>query len=222
MASSKASPTVEIAGRKVGATGYGLMSKLHPTTSATYANRLTGLKRPPAPPEEQAFAAMRSAVTSGCNFWNGGEFYGTPDSNSLTLLNEYFALYPEDADKVVLNIKGAMGPGMKPDGSPEYVRKSVENCLRMLGERGRIDMFECARRDPKVPLEKTLKALAELVDEGKIGGVALSEVNANTIRESAKITKIVAVEVELSLWSTAPLTNGIAEACAELDIPIIA
>ena len=165
---------------------------------------------------------MRSAVTSGCNFWNGGEFYGTPESNSLTLLNEYYALYPEDADKVVLNIKGAMGPGMKPDGSPEYVRKSVENCLKMLGERGKIDMFECARRDPTVPLEKTLKALAELVDEGKIGGVALSEVNANTIRESAKITKIVAVEVELSLWSTEPLTNGIAEACAELDIPIIA
>ena len=165
---------------------------------------------------------MRSALSSGCNFWNGGEFYGTPESNSLTLLHDYFARYPEDADKVVLNIKGAMGPGMKPDGSPEYVRKSVENCLRMLGKRGKIDMFECARRDPTVPLEKTLKALAELVDEGKIGGVALSEVNANTIRESAKITKIVAVEVELSLWSTEPLTNGIAEACAELDIPIIA
>ena len=165
---------------------------------------------------------MRSALNSGCNFWNGGEFYGTPESNSLTLLNDYFALYPEDADKVVLNIKGAMGPGMKPNGSPEYVRKSVENCLKMLGERGKIDMFECARRDPAVPLEKTLKVLADLVDEGKIGGVALSEVNANTIRESAKITKIVAVEVELSLWSTEPLTNGIAEACAELDIPIIA
>ena len=165
---------------------------------------------------------MRSALISGCNLWNGGEFYGTPESNSLTLLNEYYARYPEDADKVVLNIKGAMGPGMKPDGSPEYVRKSVENCVKMLGGRGKIDMFECARRDPTVPLEKTLKALAEMVDEGKIGGVALSEVNANTIRAAAKITKIVAVEVELSLWTTDPLTNGIAEACAELDIPIIA
>ena len=204
------------------------MSKSHPFPQRPLLNRLTGHHRPPVPPEEQTFAAMRSALTSGCNFWNGGEFYGTPESNSLTLLNHYFAKYPEDADKVVLNIKGAMnmkgamGHGMAPDGSPEYVRKSVENCLKMLGERGKIDMFECARRDPTVPLEKTLKALAELVDEGKIGGVALSEVNANTIRESAKITKIVAVEVELSLWCTAPLTNGIAEACAELDIPIIA
>lgn len=73
-----------------------------------------------------------------------------------------------------------------------------------------------------MPLKETLGALAELVDEGKIGGVALCEVSANTIRKAAKITRIVAVEVELSLWSTEPLTNGIAEACFELNIPIIA
>lgn len=75
----------------------------------------------------------------------------------------------------------------------------MENYLKMLGGRGKIDMFECARRDPKVPLEETLGALAELVEEGKIGGVALSEVSANSIREAAKVTNIVAVEVELSL-----------------------
>jgi pyridoxine 4-dehydrogenase len=111
---------------------------------------------------------------------------------------------------------------LQPDGSPEFVKKSVNHCLEMLGGRGRIDMFECARRDPNVPLEQTLCALAELVNEDEIGGVALSEVSADTIREAAKITKIVAVEAELSLWSTEPLTNGIAKACAELHIPIIA
>lgn len=58
-------------------------------------------------------------------------------------------------------------------------------------------MFECAHRDPNVPLEQTLGALAELGQEGKIGGVALSEVNADMIREAAKTTKIVAVEVEI-------------------------
>lgn len=57
---------------------------------------------------------------------------------------------------------------------------------------------------------------------GKIGGVALSEVNADTIRKAAAITKIVAVEVELSLWESGVLTNGVAKACKELDIPIIA
>ena len=92
----------------------------------------------------------------------------------------------------------------------------------MPGPKGKIDMFECARRDPNVPLADTLLTLSELVDEGKIGGVALSEVSAATIREAANMTKIVAVEVELSLFSRDPLTNGIIKACAELDIPIIA
>lgn len=134
----------------------------------------------------------------------------------------YYAKYPEDVEKVVLNIKGGAHPTLQPDGSPEVVRESVEKCLEMLGGRGRIDMFECARKDPNVPLEKTLGVLKEMVEEGKIGGVALSEVSADTIREGAKITKIVAVEIELSLFCTEPLTNGIAEACAELKIPIIA
>ncbi|MCJ1404659.1 hypothetical protein MMC11_007885 [Xylographa trunciseda] len=154
------------------------------------------------PSEEQAFAAMRAALAAGCNFWNGGEFYGAPNYNSLTLLKKYFDKYPEDVDKVVLNVKGAtrvlleLGaklPTFEIDGSADFVRESVAHCLEMLGGRGRIDMFECARRDPKVSLEQTLGTLAALVDEGKIGGVALSEVSAKTIREAAEITKIVAV-----------------------------
>ena len=51
----------------------------------------------------------------------------------------------------------------------------------MLGPKGQIDMFECARRDPNVPLAETMGALQECVDEGLIGGVALSEVSAKTI-----------------------------------------
>lgn len=77
--------------------------------------------RPPIPSEEQAFAAMHAALTSGCNLWNGGEIYGTPDNNSLTLLKNYNTLYPEDADRVVLNIKGATRPGLQSDGSPDYM-----------------------------------------------------------------------------------------------------
>ncbi len=165
---------------------------------------------------------MRAALSADCNLWDGGEFYGTPDANSLTLLKKYFTRYPEDAEKVILNIKGALQPGMIPDGSPTFVRQSVEHCLEMLGDKGRIDMFECARRDPNTPLKTTIATLEELVKEGKIGGIALSEVNANTIRAAAKITKIVAVEIEISLFSTEPLYNGITQACGELNIPILA
>jgi pyridoxine 4-dehydrogenase len=94
--------------------------------------------------------------------------------------------------------------------------------VKLLGPRGRIHQFEPARRDFLVPLQETFGALRDLVAEDKIGGVALSEVSVDTIRKAAAITKIVVVEAELSLWETAPLTNGIAQACKELDIPIIA
>lgn len=171
--------------------------------------------------DEQAIAAMRASLKSGCNYWNGGVFCGPPDNNSLALLNRYFAKYPEDAEKVVLNIKGAM-EGMTPNSSPAFLRSEIETCLKTLGSKGKIDQYECARRDPNTPLKESLGALAEMVKEGKIGGVALSEVNANTIKEAAAITKIVAVEVELSLWQTEPLTNGIAKVCAEEGIAIIA
>ena len=165
---------------------------------------------------------MRASLEAGCNLWNGGEFYGPPERNSLVLLNRYYAKYPEDASKVVLNIKGGIGSNFAPDGSPDGIRRSVENCVKQLGSTGKIDMFECARKDPNTPIEVTMQALGELVKEGKIGGIALSEVNANTIRQAAKVTKIAAVEIEMSLFSTEALTNGVAEACAELKIPILA
>lgn len=71
-------------------------------------------------------------------------------------------------------------------------------------------------------LETQIGTLKTLAEEGKIGAVALSEVNANTIREAAKLVKISAVEVELSIWNTGPLKNGVVQACAELEIPILA
>lgn len=74
----------------------------------------------------------------------------------------------------------------------------------MLGGNAKIDMFECARQDPNVRLQVTLATLPELVKEEKIGGIALSKVNANTIREAAKTTKIMAVEVEISLSALTP------------------
>jgi len=141
---------------------------------------------------------------------------------STGLLERYFAKYPQDADQVVLSIKGGL-KDMHPDGSPENIRKSMENCLKLLRGRKSIDIFEMARVDKNTPLEVTLKTLEdEYVKTGKLGGIALSEVSAATIRRAAKITKIVAAEVELSLWSTDIFSNGVAEACAEHNIPIVA
>lgn len=198
--------TTSILGKQIGSTGYGLMG-------------LTWRPKPQS--EEKSFEALRASLEVGCNFWNGGEFYGTEEYNSLTLLEKYFTKYPEDAEKVVLSIKGGIG-AHGPDGSKEFVHKSIDNCLSMLKGKKSIDIFECARVDPKTPIETTMKALEEYVQAGKIGGIALSEVGAATIHQAVKVTQIVAVEVELSLWSMGIYENGVAAACAEHGIPIVA
>lgn len=164
---------------------------------------------------------MKASLESGCNFWNAGEFYGTQEYNSLHLMERYFAKYPEDASKVVLSIKGGLN-NMVPDGSPEGIKRSVDNCLALLKGKKSIDIFEMARVDHKTPLETTFKVLEEYVKTGKIGGIALSEVNATTIKKVSGLIKIVAVEVEVSLFTTHIFENGVAAACAEHNIPIVA
>ncbi|KAK4111921.1 Aldo/keto reductase [Canariomyces notabilis] len=183
-----------------------------------------GLTRPWALTDYSAAAKiMKNALDHGANFWNGSLHYGPPHANSLQLLKYYFDNHPEDADKVVLSIKGAYDPKTHtPDGSPEGIRASVGEALKVLNGVKNIDIFECARVDPNVPIETSVRALAELVKEGKIGGIGLSEVSANTIRRAHAVHPIAAVEVELSLFTTDPLTNGVADTCHELGIPLIA
>lgn len=144
-----------------------------------------------------------------------GIHYGTPEANSLHLVKRYFEKYPEDTSKVVLSIKGAYDMKTGPNGSPEAIRASVENALKVLNGAKTIDVFECARVDPNVPIEDSVKVLAELVQEGKIGGIGLSEVGAHTIRKAHAIHPVSAVEIELSLFTPDPLHNGIVDACHE-------
>lgn len=198
----------QVNGKEVGRIGFGLMGM-------TWRN--------PAPPVEQSFKAMKASLATGANFWNGGEFYGHPEFNSLHLLNQYFTKYPEDADKVLISIKGGLKlENFQPDGSREGVRRSIDQSLKVLDGKKFLDIFECARVDPDVPIEETIGYIAEYVKAGKVGGISLSECNANTIRRAAKVHPIACVEVEFSLYATEILENGIAEACAELNIPIVA
>lgn len=126
---------------------------------------------------------MDAALEAGSNFWNGGEFYGPDEANSLQLLRDYFRARPGTADKVLLSIKGGFNlKEHKLDGSAAGLRKSVENCVSILEGTKKIDIFEIGRIDKSVTLEETFGTLKELVAEGKIGAVSLSEVNANTIR----------------------------------------
>ncbi|PYI01444.1 Aldo/keto reductase [Aspergillus sclerotiicarbonarius CBS 121057] len=198
--------TATISNRPVGPIGFGLMGLTWRSQPASY---------------DDAVKVMKRALDLGANLWNGGEMYGTPEANSLHLLEYYFTQYPEDKDKVIISIKGAAGVA-GPDGSPENVRASVENCLKILNGKAFISIFEPARVDPKTPIETTVAVLSEYVKAGKIGGIGLSECNAQTLRRAHAVHPIAAVEVELSLFSTDPLNNGVAEACSDLGVALVA
>lgn len=219
---------MKLNGKEVGSTGYGLMGKLQaPSYLGAHDECLTLLAgltwRPEPTPTKDAIAAMRTALQQGAQAWNGGEFYGTPEYNSLHLLNAYFSQYPEDADKVVLSIKGGADPKtMHPTGDEAGVRRSVDTVLKLLDGKKKLDLFECARVDPNTPIEESIRVLAEYVKEGKLGGISLSETSAQSIRRASKVHKIDAVEIEFSMFATDAVENGVMQTCSELKIPIVA
>ncbi|KAF2859224.1 Aldo/keto reductase [Piedraia hortae CBS 480.64] len=197
--------SITVAGKPVGPIGFGMIS----------------VSRKSSP--DEGIATLKAALNAGANFWNAGEFYGTAEYNSLHLLNKYFAKYPEDADKVVVSVKGCFDmASAKALNDEKGVRGSIENCLKILDGKCKIDVFEAARGDPDVPIETTVGAIAEYVKAGKVGGIGLSECSASTIRKASAVHPITAVEVELSPFETKILTNGVADTCREHKIPIIA
>ncbi|KAH8432713.1 aldo/keto reductase family protein [Aspergillus melleus] len=181
--------------------------------------------RPQATPDEQAFAAMKTAITNGATIWSSSSIYGMPPNEptaGLSLLRRYFETYPEDAPKVTLFIRACLdAKTFASTNTRAGVRASYDECARVLGSAKKMDIFGPARLDPNVPVEETVGALKELVDEGKIGGVGLSEVGSESIRRANAVVPIKVVEVEFSLWSTDILHNGVAGTCKELGIPIL-
>jgi pyridoxine 4-dehydrogenase len=176
---------------------------------------------PKIPSLDVALECLHTAATSGSLAWNAGEFYGTPEYNTLTILRAFREKYPDLADKVLLNIKGAIKNFM-PIGTPEFVRESVDRYKEQLGPGWEIDMFETARRDRNVELGITMGTLKALAEEGKIRSVALSEVSAQTIQEAYEVVPVSSVEIEFSLWETGPMRNGILKTCKELEISVFA
>jgi aryl-alcohol dehydrogenase-like predicted oxidoreductase len=105
------------------------------------------------------------------------------------------------------------------DGTPAYVKSSAEGSLRRLGV-DHIDLYYQHRADPKVPIEETVGAMAELVTEGKVGHVGLSEASADTIRRAAAVHPIAALQSEWSLWSR-DIEEEIVPTCRELGVGIV-
>lgn len=197
-----------IANKPAGSIGYGMMN-------------LTW--RPEPIPDPQAFATLKAALEAGCNMWNASPFYGTPEANSLSLLNRYFTKYPEDAEKVILSVKDGQVPGQrKVSGTRDNLSNSIDRCLKLLDGKKFLDIFEMARQDPDTPLKESVDTMAGYAKAGKIGAIGLSEVSPEQIRANHFLHPVAAVEVELSLQTPDILDNGVAATCGELGIPIVA
>ena len=157
------------------------------------AMRITGSGVWGDPPDrDQAKEALRRAVELGVNFIDTADSYG-PDV-SETLIGETLYPYPDD---LVIASKGGLvrpGPGRwEPDGRPEHLREALEGSLRRL-KLDQIPLYQLHRVDPKVPLEESVGALAQLKDEGKIRHVGLSNVSEDHLRVAERIVPIVSIQ----------------------------
>jgi aryl-alcohol dehydrogenase-like predicted oxidoreductase len=106
------------------------------------------------------------------------------------------------------------------NGRPEYVRASCEGSLKRLGVE-QIDLYYLHRLDTKVPVEDTVGAMADLVKEGKVRYLGLSEVSAATLERAHAVHPITAVQSEFSLWTRDPQENGVLEACRRLGVGFV-
>ncbi len=157
------------------------------------AMRITGQGIWGEPPDlGQAKEAIKRAIELGVNFIDTADSYGPHVSE--TLIAETLYPYPDD---LVIATKGGLvrpGPGRwDADGRPEHLREALEGSLSRL-RLERIDLYQFHRPDPKVPLEESIGALAELKDQGKIRHLGISNVTEEQLQRAEKITPIVSVQ----------------------------
>ncbi|MFF9277022.1 aldo/keto reductase [Streptomyces griseosporeus] len=173
---------------------------------------------------EEAIATIRRALDLGVNFLDTAQMYGPLTNESL--LGEAIRGHRDEyviatkfnyrMDNAVPGDISTVGPQ---DGSAEHVRSSVDGSLQRLGT-DYIDLYYQHRVDPKVPIEETVGALGELVAEGKVRYIGLSEASAETIRRAHAVHPVTAVQSEYSLW-TRDMEAEVLPACRELGIGFV-
>jgi aryl-alcohol dehydrogenase-like predicted oxidoreductase len=173
------------------------------------------------PDEEAGIRAIHRALELGVTFFDTADVYGHGTHSNETLVGR--ALKGR-RDSVVLASKcGLLSPtdpgGKRVDGSRKHIREACERSLRALNV-STIDLYYLHRVDPEVPVEESVGAMAELVDEGKVRFLGLSEVHPNTLRRAHKVHPITAVQSEYSLWTRDP-EHGILETCRELGVGFV-
>jgi aryl-alcohol dehydrogenase-like predicted oxidoreductase len=163
---------------------------------------------------------LNAAVDIGVNFLDTADMYGVGANERLLA-----KVLSTRREEIVLATK--FGSVRSPDGAflgingrPEYVRAACDASLARLGV-DHIDLYYQHRVDPKVAIEETVGAMADLVKAGKVRHLGLSEASASTIRRAAQVHPISALQSEYSLWSR-DLEATILPTCEELDIGVVA
>lgn len=172
---------------------------------------------------ERSFATLEQAVNSGVTFWDTSDIYG-PKTNEQ-LIGTFFKQHKGARSKITLATKfGIMrddaGGFLGFNGHPDYVKQACEASLKRLGT-DCIDLYYQHRMDPNVPIEDTVGAMSDLVTQGKVRFLGLSEAGSDTLKRAHAVHPISALQSEYSLWSRDIETN-ILPTCDELGIGLVA
>ena len=171
--------------------------------------------------ETEAMATIHRAIDHGCTFLDTADMYGPHTNEQLV-----GRAIRDRRDQVVLATKfGIVRDPTNPmirgiAGKPDYVRQACEGSLKRLGV-DVIDLYYQHRVDPETPIEDTVGAMAQLVKEGKVRYLGLSEAGAQTMRRACAVHPIAALQSEYSLWSRDP-EDEILATCRELGIGFVA
>ena len=170
--------------------------------------------------DAKSIETLHHAIDIGVRFWDTADMYGTGRNEELVGRG-----LQGRRDEVVLAtkfgvVRGADGAVLGINGRPDYVRQACDASLERLGT-DHIDLYYQHRVDPQVPIEETVGAMAELVRQGKVRHLGLSEAAADTLRRASKVHAITALQTEYSLWSR-DLEDEILPACRELGIGLVA
>ena len=171
--------------------------------------------------DDESIATIHRALDLGLNFLDTADAYG-PHTNER-LVGRAIA---GRRDEVMLatkfgNVRDPNDPSARSvNGKPEYVRSACEGSLQRLGV-DHIDLYYQHRVDPNTPIEETVGAMAELVQEGKVRYIGLSEAAPDTLRRANAVHQITALQTEYSLWTRDP-ADEILPTCRELGIGFVA
>jgi aryl-alcohol dehydrogenase-like predicted oxidoreductase len=173
--------------------------------------------------DAESLATIHRALELGCNFLDTAEMYGPFKNEELVGK----AIAGRRDDWIVATKFGIRFAPTKDnptnrvlDGSPENVRRSIDGSLERL-DTDHVDLYYLHRVDPNTPIEETVGAMGELVQEGKVRHLGLSEASPDTLRRAHATHRISALQTEYSLWTRDPEDEAL-PACRELGIGFVA